>query len=52
MNDKENAVITADEYEQESFDLDALKQKLEEEHKLIGSPDGIDIVMMNCMCEA
>ena len=31
MNDKENAVITVDEYEQESFDLDALEQKLEEE---------------------
>ena len=29
MNDKENAVITVDEYE--SFDLDALEQKLEEE---------------------
>ena len=31
MNDKENAITTVNEYEQESFDLDALEQKLEEE---------------------
>ena len=31
MSDKENAVVTMNEYEQESFDLDALEQKLEEE---------------------
>ena len=66
MNDKENAVITVDEYEQESFDLDAMEQKLAEEfgdtltgleqlteeHKLIGDPDGISIVVMYCVCEA
>lgn len=61
MNDKENAITTADEYEQDSFDLDALEQKLEEEigdhlsgleqlkeeHKLIGNPDGIGTVVLN-----
>ena len=61
MNDKENAITTVNEYEQESFDLDALEQKLEEEigdhlsgleqlkeeHKLIGNPDGIGTVVLN-----
>lgn len=65
MNDKENAIITLDEYEQESFDLDALEQKLEEElgeqmsglkelkeeHKLIGNPDGIGTVVLNSVWE-
>ena len=66
MSDKENAVVTMNEYEQEFFDLDALEQKLEEElgerlsgleqlkeeHKPIGNPDGIGTVVMNCVCEA
>ena len=61
MYDKENAITTVNEYEQESFDLDALEQKLEEEigdhlsgleqlkeeHKLIGNPDGIGTVVLN-----
>ena len=65
MNDKENAITTVDEYEQESFDLDALEQKLEEEigdhlssleqlkeeHKLIGNPDGIGTVVLNSVWE-
>lgn len=65
MNDKENAITTVNEYEQESFDLDALEQKLEEEigdhlssleqlkeeHKLIGNPDGIGTVVLNSVWE-
>jgi cation diffusion facilitator family transporter len=65
MSDKENAVVTMNEYEQESFDLDALEQKLEEElgerlsgleqlkeeHKLIGNPDGIGTVVLNSVWE-
>ena len=65
MNDKENAITTVDEYEQESFDLDALEQKLDEdigdhlssleqlkeEHKLIGNPDGIGTVVLNSVWE-
>lgn len=65
MNDKENAITTVNEYEQESFDLDALEQKLEEEigdhlssleqlkeeHKLIGNPDGIGAVVLNSVWE-
>ena len=65
MSDKENAVVTLNEYEQESFDLDALEQKLEEElgerlsgleqlkeeHKLIGNPDGIGTVVLNSVWE-
>lgn len=65
MNDKENAIITVDEYEQESFDLDALEEKLEEElgehlsglehlkeeHKLIGNPDRIGTVVLNSIWE-
>ena len=65
MNDKENAITTIDEYEQKSFDLDALEQKLEEElgenlsgleelkedHKLIGNPDGIGTVVLNSVWE-
>ena len=65
MNDKENAITTVDEYEQESFDLDALEQKLEEElgerlsgleqlkeeHKLIGNPDGIGTVVLDSVWE-
>lgn len=65
MSDKENAVVTMNEYEQEFFDLDALEQKLEEElgerlsgleqlkeeHKLIGNPDGIGTVVLNSVWE-
>ena len=65
MNDKENAITTVDEYEQESFDLDALEQKLEEElgdqlsrleqlkeeHKVIGNPNEIGTVVLNSVWE-